>query len=261
MMKRFPIPATVLLTLLVCLRGGTCTAHERPTKPETPQDRAAYSLGYQIGQDLKHQQVEVRPDAVTRGATDGLTGAEPLLGSDEMRRTLLELKRRITSQAAVEARQQEARQRAEEERFLAENAKKEGVVVLPSGLQYKVLREGAGRQPGPNDQVSVQYQASLIDGVEFDSAEGEPVSFAVRDVIPGWREGLQLMQEGAHLQLFVPRSLGYGVAGPLANRAVILDVELLKVLDEEGRDAAAAPGASQEGESATPEGRDGERSQ
>jgi FKBP-type peptidyl-prolyl cis-trans isomerase FklB len=167
---------------------------------------------------------------VSRGVADALAGTAPLLAPDDMRRTLLELKRKIKSREIAEGRKQQAEEHAKDEAFLAENAKKEGVVVLPSGLQYKILKAGSGRQPAPGDQVTVSYRASLTSGVEFDrTPEGQPVSFAVDEVIPGWREGLRRMHEGAHWQLFVPSSLGYGVRGPLANRAVILDVELVEV--------------------------------
>ncbi len=180
--------------------------------------------------------------------TDALAGADPLLKPEEMRHTLLEMKRAITARETIEARQTAAGQRAEDERFLAKNAGNEGVKVLPSGLQYKVLKEGAGRQPGLDDQVTATYRASLTTGLEFDSSgtSGEPARFSVHDVIPGWREGLLKMREGAHWQLFVPPNLGYGVRGPLADRAVILDVELLKVLDPAGMAAAETPAEKQE---------------
>lgn len=243
-MNRMP-----LVALAAALAGGARAADPAPSAPQTAQERATYSLGYQMGQDLKAQGVEVRPDALRRGAADALEGAEPRLRPDEMRRTLLELKRRITSQAALESRRQGARERAEAQRFLAENATKEGVVSLPSGLQYKVIQEGKGPRPGLDDRVSVNYRASLVSGVEFDSTEEEgPATFQVREVIPGWREGLQLMQEGARWQLFVPPSLGYGVRGPLAEKAVILDVELLKVGAEAAADRPAGQPAGEPGD-------------
>ncbi len=229
--------------LAAALAAGAWAAAP-PAALESARDRETYSLGYQIGQDLRHQSVELRPDAVRRGLADGLQGASPQMTPDEMRRTLLELKRRITSRDAAESRKQAARQQAEEAQFLAENAKKESVVSLPSGLQYKVIREGTGRRPGPRDQVTLGYSAALVTGMEFDSTaeEGEPATVFVQDLIPGWREGVQLMKEGARWQLFVPPALGYGVRGPLADRAVILDVELLKVQEAPpGGDPVTAP--------------------
>lgn len=221
---------------------GVWAADERSAGPQTANDRVAYSLGYQIGQDFKKQGIEVRPDALSRGLADARTGADPVLTPDEMRRTLLQLKRRMATQEALASREDAAKQRVEEDKFLAENAKQEGVVSLPSGLQYKIIQAGTGRQPGLNDRVSVTYRASLTSGVEFDRTEAEPASFAVNEVIPGWREGLQLMKEGGHWQLFIPRSLGFGVRGPLGDKAIVLDLELLKVLDAAGTDPAAPAG-------------------
>jgi len=231
--------------LTVILAGafvtGVWAADDKPEKPLTEQDKASYSLGYQIGQDFKKQGVAVKPDAVSRGLADSRTGADPLLTPDEMRRTLLELKRRMTSQEALASREEAAKQGAQDEAFLAGNSKQEGVVSLQSGLQYKVMQAGTGKRPGLNDRVAVNYRASLTSGVEFDRTEAEPAIFVVKEVIPGWREGLKLMQEGAYWQLFIPPNLGYGVRGPLANRAVILEVELLTVLGAVGTDTAATP--------------------
>ena len=138
--------------------------------------------------------------------------------------------------------QYEAKAKAEGEKnlkageaFLAENGKKEGVVTLPSGLQYKVIAAGAGKKPTAKDTVSVHYRGTLIDGKEFDSSigRGEPATFPVSGVIPGWTEALQLMQEGAKWQVFVPAKLAYGErgAGPMIgpNSTLIFDVELIKI--------------------------------
>lgn len=224
----------LVAALVGVLNAGVWAMDGEGPKSETPGDKVAYSLGYQIGQDFKGQGVEVRTDAVSRGVSDGLTGASPLLPSDQMRRTLLELKRRIMSRSALEARKQTAMARAQDEQFLVENAKKDAVVSLPSGLQYRVLRTGTGQRPVLESRVKVRYRASLINGVDFDDTESEggSVQLDVREVIPGLREGLQLMREGAHWQLFIPPNLGYGVRGPLANRAVVFDLELLGVQGE-----------------------------
>ena len=115
--------------------------------------------------------------------------------------------------------------------FLEENAKKEGVVTTPSGLQYQVIEEGSGRSPGPGDTVTVNYRGTLIDGSVFDSSakHGGPATFKLDAVIKGWSEGLRLMKEGGKAKLFIPQNLAYGQRGPLAHRALIFDVELLKV--------------------------------
>jgi FKBP-type peptidyl-prolyl cis-trans isomerase FklB len=229
------------------LVAGAWAADDPLGPPTTERDRVNYSLGYQIGGDFRQQGVEVRAEAVARGIADALAGESPLMTPEEMRRVLTGLKRKILAQQGIDAHKLAQKALDEGRRFLEQNAKQEGVVTLGSGLQYRVLRPGSGRQPGPLDRVSVQYRAALIDGVEFDStyAEGEPVEVGVDEVMPGWREGLQLMQEGAQWRLFVPANLGYGERGPLADRAVILEVELLKVLSNDGQTAAPPSGGDQ----------------
>lgn len=144
----------------------------------------------------------------------------------------------LTAIAAVFTFTQPAHAQAGREKgeaFLAENAKKEGVKTLPSGLQYKVIKDGAGKQPGKADTVSVHYKGTLIDGTEFDSSykRGEPAEFGVTQVIKGWTEALQLMKEGAKWQIFLPSSLAYGERGAGAligpGETLVFEVELLKV--------------------------------
>ena len=120
---------------------------------------------------------------------------------------------------------------AEGQQFLEANAKKEGVVTTPSGLQYQVVEEGSGKSPGPGDTVTVNYTGTLVDGTEFDSSakHGGPATFKLDAVIKGWSEGLQLMKEGGKTRLFIPKELAYGDRGPLGHRALIFDVELIKV--------------------------------
>ena len=119
--------------------------------------------------------------------------------------------------------------------FLEENAKKEGVVTTPSGLQYQVIEEGSGESPGPADTVTVNYRGTLVDGSVFDSSakHGGPATFKLDAVIKGWSEGLQLMKEGGKAKLFIPQELAYGQRGPLAHRALIFDVELISVGEPE----------------------------
>jgi FKBP-type peptidyl-prolyl cis-trans isomerase len=120
---------------------------------------------------------------------------------------------------------------AEGQQFLEANAKKEGVTTTESGLQYKVIEEGSGKSPGPGDTVTVNYTGTLVDGTEFDSSakHGGPATFKLDAVIKGWSEGLQLMKEGGKTRLFIPQKLAYGDRGPLGHRALIFDVELIKV--------------------------------
>ncbi|UCH81864.1 MAG: FKBP-type peptidyl-prolyl cis-trans isomerase [Nitrospiraceae bacterium] len=217
------------------LLHGFCFAQENPDLNQE-KDRVSYSIGFQIGGDFKKQGMDIDPDALLKGIEDALSSAEPQLSPEEMKSTLLEMKNKIEAgqrqqkQAAVEQYRGEGRE------FLAENAKKEGVVVLPSGLQYKVIAEGTGKTPQANDTVSVHYRGTLIDGREFyNSRRGKetPESFHVGAVVRGMSEALQLMKEGAKWKLFVPADLAYGEHGPVGERAVIFDIELISIKPSE----------------------------
>jgi FKBP-type peptidyl-prolyl cis-trans isomerase FklB len=217
--------------LVLMLLPAIALADDKPQIKDTG-DRASYSLGYQIGGDLERQGAEIDADALLQGLRDALGEAPPLIPSEEMQAILVGLKRKIRTAERDERLQMADRYRAEAEEFLAANAEKEGVVALPSGLQYRVLRQGTGRSPGPSDKVSVHYRSTLIDGTEFHNSfrgEGEPETLHVNGVIRGMAEALQLMQEGARWQLFIPADLAYGRRGPLADRTVIYEVELISV--------------------------------
>ncbi|MDT8366442.1 MAG: FKBP-type peptidyl-prolyl cis-trans isomerase [bacterium] len=196
------------------------------------RDRVSYSLGYQIGVDFRQQNMDIDPDALLKGVEDSLADAEPQISREEMSKTLLDMKDRIEADqrqqklAAVEGYRGEGRQ------WLADNATKEGVVALPSGLQYRVITAGSGRSPGPDDTVTVHYRGTTLEGAEFYNSrrgEGKPARFHVGSVIRGMSEGLKLMKEGGRWQFFVPADLAYGERGPVGEQAVIFDVELVSV--------------------------------
>ena len=198
------------------------------------KDKESYSLGYQFGQSLKTQGIDINLDIYASGIKDSLAGKEPQMNPEEIRVTVMELQKRVMAARQKEFEEQSARNLADGKAFLAENAKKEGVKTLPSGLQYKVLSEGSGKTPKEEDTVTVNYKGTLIDGTEFDSSykRGQPATFQVNGVIKGWIEGLQLMKEGAKWQLFVPPELGYGERGRgriPPNSTLIFEVELISV--------------------------------
>ena len=228
------IPATIaLVTVLACC---PCQAQE-DQKLDTPNDRINYSLGFQIGGDLKRQQVDINREALLRGIEDAIADSEPLMSQDAMRSTLVELKRKV-----VEAERQQRAAAAEKnlekgEAFLVGNSGKEGVVTLPSGLQYRVITPGSGDQPKANDTVTVHYRGTLIDGTGFDSSwsRNQPASFRADRVIAGWREALPMMKEGATWELFIPSRLAYGERGSgkiPPNSALIFEVKLLSIGDK-----------------------------
>jgi len=228
-MKR-ALVAMTFLTLII----GLCMAGEA-TEIRDENDRIGYSIGYQIGGDFKRQGVDLKSDLVVQGMRDAVQGAKPLLTPEEMNRTLVELKRKVTAAQQEERKMAAEKSRAGGEAFLAENARKEGVVTLPSGLQYKILKDGAGASPQATDNVTVHYRGTLIDGTEFDSSHkrNQPATFRVNGVIRGWTEALQMMKPGAKWQLFIPAKLAYGERGAGStippNSTLIFEVELLKV--------------------------------
>jgi len=223
---------TVFMMLLLCNLSWATDLPQETGQQKDEKDRISYSLGFQIGSDFKQQNQDIDPKALVKGIEDGLVIAEPQVSHEEMRTTLVEMKKKITAEQRQQKQAQTEQYRGEGREFLAANAKKEGVITLRSGLQYKVLRPGTGKIPGFTDKVTVHYRGTLIDGTEFGSsnqAEGKPETFHVNGVIKGMTEALQLMQEGAKWQLFIPADLAYGERGPLADQAIIYELELIAV--------------------------------
>ena len=220
----------ILGLITVTLLTGVAFANE-PGLLKDEKEKLSYSYGFQIGESLKHNEVTVNQKVLMQGLQDALSGTQPLMNQEEMRDTLQKLQDKIRAVKYAERKKTAEGYRGEGRKFLSENAKKEGVVTLPSGLQYKVVKEGTGKAPGPHDSVTVNYRGTLIDGQEFDSSyrKGKPATFRVDGVIAGWTEALQLMKEGAKWQLFIPADLAYGERGALADRTLIFDVELISV--------------------------------
>tara|TARA_Y100001933_G_scaffold249267_1_gene284090 strand:- start:3013 stop:3969 length:957 start_codon:yes stop_codon:yes gene_type:complete len=211
---------------------------------ETPEERLSYTIGMDIGQSLAGQDMPLDIDILMQGLRASYLGEETLLTQEEALAEREQFIQRRQQQLAEE-RGEEARINAEEgEAFLAANADKEGVMVTDSGLQYRVITEGEGASPDADDRVTVHYRGKLINGVEFDSsyARGEPATFGLNQVIPGWTEGVQLMKEGAKYEFFVPSELAYGEQGrpgPIGpNATLIFEVELLEVVANPAADSS-----------------------
>lgn len=221
---------SVTPVLMLMFITSICSAADK-LELKSEQDRINYSVGYQIGGDFKKQGVELNPEALVQGIQDALAGRADLIPQEEMRASLITLKKRIAADQEKVKTAAARKSRTEERAFLAENARKEGVKTLPSGLQYKVIVEGAGKKPTLKDTVTVNYRSTLIDGTEFDSTyrHNEPRTFHLDKAIPGLKEALPLMKEGAKWQLFVPEDLAFGERGPLADRVVIFEIELVSV--------------------------------
>jgi len=206
----------------------------------TQKQKNSYALGMNVGAGMRKQGLDqkVDPALVARGLRDALGGAKTAMTEDEMKTTIQALANEFRAAQEAKAKEAGATSRKEGESFLAANKTKEGVKVLPDGLQYKVLTEGNGPKPTASDTVTVNYRGTLINGTEFDSSykRGQPASFPVGGVIKGWTEALQLMPVGSKWQLFIPSDLAYGDRGAGGDigpgQTLIFEVELLSIGDQ-----------------------------
>ena len=205
------------------------------SKFNSDMDKFAYAIGINMGEYVEQMAVKMDGKMVAAGLADYLAG-ESKLDPAEYQDAMRKLQELMKAAGEKEIEAVSAANREAEAKFMAENAKAEGVKVTESGLQYKVIEEGTGKKPSLNSKVRVHYEGSLLDGTVFDSSikRGEPLEFMLTQVIAGWTEGLQLMSEGSKYRLFIPAKLGYGDRGagqaipPAA--ALIFDVELIAVL-------------------------------
>lgn len=192
-------------------------------------------MGMNLGTGLHRQGMTLDPALVARGIRDAQNGGKTLLTEDEAHEALTKLQGTVREKLEAKSREEETTNRKAGEEFLAANKSKPGVVALPSGLQYKILKEGTGPKPTANDTVSCEYKGTLINGKEFDSSakHGGPATFPVSGVIKGWTEALQLMPVGSKWELFIPADLAYGDRGAGADiqpgDTLIFDVELVSI--------------------------------
>lgn len=210
---------------------------------ETEQQKLGYMIGMDIGRSLHNQGADVDLDSLFEAIRTTYSGGEPAMSEEEAKavRDAYVAKRKAAAEAEQTALAE--KNKAEGDKFLAENAKKEGVMVTDSGLQYKVDKMGTGERPAATDTVTVNYRGTLLDGTEFDSSysRNEPISFTLNRVIPGWTEGLQLMPVGSKFTFYIKPELAYGNqgGGPIPpNATLIFDVELLGI----GADASEGGG-------------------
>jgi FKBP-type peptidyl-prolyl cis-trans isomerase FklB len=213
-----------------------------PLVLKTQQEKASYAIGANIGRGMKKDGVQIDPRVLSRGISDALAGKKLAMTDEEMQASLTTLQAEVRKKLEAEAAATAAANKTAGDQFLAANKTKEGVVTLPSGLQYKILKEGTGPKPTAADQVECNYRGTLVDGTEFDSSykRGQPATFPVGQVIKGWTEALQLMPVGSKWELFVPSNLAYGergagqrgadVIGP--NSTLIFEVELLSIKEK-----------------------------
>ena len=200
-------------------------------------DKLSYALGMSMGHNFKGSGIKaINADDFAAGVAAVYDGTKPAMSYDEAKRIVQDFFTNLEKEMQAEAAKAGAENLKIGEAFLSENAKREGVTTTASGLQYEVIRKGAGDHPAASDRVEVHYTGKLIDGTVFDSSveRGVPATFGVTQVIPGWVEALQLMREGDKWRLYIPSALAYGengaggVIGP--NMTLIFDVELLRVI-------------------------------
>ena len=199
-------------------------------------DKLSYALGLSIGRQLSQMGVaELNAGDFAQAVKDMIDGKESQIPTNEAQQLLGGYFRQQEEKQRAEAAEKYKGAKSEGEKYLTENAKKDGVITLPSGLQYQVLQEGNGKSPKATDKVVCHYEGMLVDGTMFDSSiqRGEPATFPLNGVIAGWTEGLQLMKEGAKYRFFIPYQLGYGERGAGASippfATLIFDVELIEV--------------------------------
>jgi FKBP-type peptidyl-prolyl cis-trans isomerase FklB len=201
----------------------------------TQKDRFSYALGMDLGTNLRKQSVPVDPNILARGMKDALAGGKTALTDDQAKAALTEVQNDLRKKHEEQAQQAGEANKKEGEAFLAANKSKDGVVALPSGLQYKILTQGTGPKPAASDSVVCNYRGTLLNGTEFDSSykRGQPATFPVSGVIKGWTEALQLMPVGSKWQLFIPSDLAYGERAPgpeiAPDSTLIFEVELLSI--------------------------------
>ena len=231
--RRFGNSYLPILAVGLALLLSTCTPPEKKIELKDEKAKASYSVGYQFGQNLKKMHADLDADVLSKGIEDALSGKESLLSEEEMGSSLSDLRQKSMAAVQQELKEQAEKNLVEGEKFLAENKTKEGVKTTESGLKYKVIAEGEGPSPKAGDTVTVHYRGTLVDGTEFDNSyqRGEPATFPLTGVIPGWTEALQLMNKGSKWMVYIPPDLAYGERGAgnriPPNSALIFEVELI----------------------------------
>jgi FKBP-type peptidyl-prolyl cis-trans isomerase len=230
-------------------------AQGAPARPV--EERASYVIGYNLGRQLKANDIKASTDLIIQGLRDGLGGAKGMLTDAEMQATMQEFQQKVMAQQEAKTKALGEKNKTEGEAFLAKNKTRKEVKTTASGLQYETLREGTGPSPKPTDTVTVNYKGTLIDGSTFDSSydRGQPATFVLNQVIPGWTEGVQLMKVGGKTKFYIPSAMGYGDKGAGAaigpNAPLIFEVELISI-GAPATEGAAAEGAAEATQPAQP---------
>ena len=248
--KAAPAPAAGAQKAPAAKTGQLAKPRTQPVLTlKTQKDKVSYALGANLGMNLHNQSVDVDTAIVLRGLKDALAGGKLLLTDDEAKAALTQLQTDLRNKQMEKMKEAADLNKKAGTYFLEANKAKEGVVTLPSGLQYKILTAGTGPKPAATDTVSCNYRGTLLDGTEFDSSykRGQPASFPVTGVIKGWTEALQLMPVGSKWQLYIPPDLAYGDRGADPRSGIgpgatlIFEVELLSIQDKAKSEVAPTP--------------------
>jgi|HubBroStandDraft_6_1064221.scaffolds.fasta_scaffold38964_3 FKBP-type peptidyl-prolyl cis-trans isomerase FklB len=238
----------MLATAMALLTTIAALAQDAAPELKTDKDKLSYALGMNLGENFRKQGLDVDPAILVKAFAEAFNTGKTAMSEEDMKTVLTAAAANIRKKQAAEQAEKGEQAQKDGEKFLADNKAKDSVVTLPSGLQYKILKQGTGEKPTSEDTVICNYKGTLIDGTEFDASEkhGGPASFPVKGVIAGWTEALQLMPVGSKWQLFVPSSLAYGAQGPPGigpNATLIFEVELVSI-QKAAAPAAAAPTGS-----------------
>lgn len=238
---------TLFALAMTGIVAGCSTPSKAPTDPklDSTDQKVSYGMGLVLGERMNNDLPNLQMDQFLQGIQHGHAGDEETkrMNREEIQAALMEYQKSLQEKQGKQVEELAQKNVEAGEAFLAENAERDGVKTTDSGLQYEVLEEGKGKQPASTDTVQVHYTGELLSGEVFDSSRerGEPVSFGLNQVIPGWTEGLQLMSEGARYKLYIPSDLAYGPGGNRAigpNETLVFDVELLAINPDDNADAA-----------------------
>ena len=238
----------MLAAAMALLTTIGAVAQDAAPELKTGKDKFSYALGMNIGESFRKQGLDLEPAVFAKSFAEAFTTGKTAMSEEDMRAVLTAAAQEIRKKQAEEEAQKAEQAQKDGDKFLADNKTKEGVVTLPSGLQYRILKQGTGEKPALDDTVICNYKGTLINGTEFDASEkhGGPATFAVKGVIAGWTEALQLMPVGSKWQLFVPSNLAYGEQGPPdigPNATLIFEVELVSVQKAAAPAAGGQPGS------------------
>jgi len=243
------LPYASLLLIILFIAGNSVMAQKSQKKKDkddkavenchalimkTHQDTISYLIGRDIGNNMKTNEITVTPEIMFAGLKDGINGIDSVFSTEQTEQIMMAFQQDMMAKQQKKTSEACAAVKAEGNAFLAENKTKEGVISLPSGLQYKVITEGEGENPKPEDVVEVHYTGTLTDGTVFDSSveRGETIKFPLNGVIPGWTEGVQLMKPGARYMFYIPSELAYGdkTTGPIPGGSVLIfEVQLISI--------------------------------